>query len=339
MLIVVASTVKLTTSDKVDVSQTKNVKQERKTIEKSKTKKSQMKDDEMILYRFDDKELQIYSLLPDDNLLMMKFQKKAWGTWDIGGWYISNDGKIPSKKYTLMAGGRSDWEYALRVRTNPKEKYFFTGGSHGKEFIKSFKFFNADDGTALPIKNGEKKTVKRFKILEETILSTTNENNTPYANVSREYIISPSKISLDTDFKFTKDIYMGTSYVSMLPISKEYGRYAWFVGTPNLATTPKYGKTLADENINNYYGEVKALSVIMWGDKKPEYIFKASISDSNMVDNFQNSLKTFYWDINKMANKLYFSKYENYEDTKVKKGTEWNNNSEWSITVLPKKYR
>jgi len=353
ILIVIAYIIEPINSVKVDVSQTKSVKQEKNYIEKSKVKTSKIKtskaginkksinktslikSDEMILYRPDDNELQIYSLLSDNNILITKFQKKKWGTWDIGGWYLSEDGKIPSKEYTLMAGGSSDWEYAFRIRTEARGKYFFTGGSHGKEFIRTFKFFNADDDTNMPIKNGEKKTVKRFKILEETILSTTYEDNTPYAKVRREYIISPSKIELDTDFKFTRDIYMGTSYVSMLPITKEYGRYAWFLGTTNIIKTPEYGETMADENINNYYGKTKALSVLMWGDKNPAYVFKVSISDANMVDEFQNSLKTFYWDINKVANKLYFSKYENYEDTKVKKGTEWKNNSEWSINVLP----
>ena len=29
-----------------------------------------------------------------------------------------------------------------------------------------------------------------------------------------------------------------------------------------------------------------------------------------MVDNFNNQLKVFYWDLNKFSNKLYFSKFD-----------------------------
>jgi hypothetical protein len=93
----------------------------------------------------------------------------------------------------------------------------------------------------------------------------------------------------------------------MVPMTKAYGNHIIFKGSYDTFDTPKEGKTEADTNISNYYGQEPAMGAQMWGDVNPAYRFFVKIKNSNMVDNFSNSLKTFYWDINKEANKLYFS--------------------------------
>ena len=50
-----------------------------------------------------------------------------------------------------------------------------------------------------------------------------------------------------------------------------------------------------------------------------------------MVDNFNNSLKVFLWDVNKFGNKLYYSKYETADAKKNSAGTEWNNTAGWEF--------
>ena len=311
------------------------VKQEKKYIKNIKNSKVTIENDEMVIYRTKDNEVQIYSFLPDDNILITVFERKAWGTWNIGGWYIAKDKKIPSKNYYLIAGGHSDWEYALRVRKDLKKKYGFSGGSHGKEYMKTLKLLNPDDDSNIWVKKGDFKIVKQLKIEEKTFLTTTPEYNTKYAEVERTYIVSPAEISLKSNFKFTSNVFMGTSYVCMLPMPKEYGRYVWFEGTLDFVTTPKKGETVANTNIENYYGKEKSTEVRVWGDTNPAYVFEVSILNKDMVDNFKNSLKTFYWDINKDANKLYFSKFETDQDEKINKGTEWENYSEWKLHVAP----
>jgi len=52
-----------------------------------------------------------------------------------------------------------------------------------------------------------------------------------------------------------------------------------------------------------------------------------------MVDNFKNNLKTFYWDLNEKTNKLYFSKYDNQDNKKIKAGAGWHNKAEWMIEI------
>lgn len=74
--------------------------------------------------------IQIYSLLSDKNLLITQLNKKAWGTWNIEGWFVSNNGFIPSSSQNLMVGGGSDWEYVFRVKKDLENNYVFSGGNH-----------------------------------------------------------------------------------------------------------------------------------------------------------------------------------------------------------------
>ncbi|NLM60257.1 MAG: hypothetical protein GX194_14335, partial [Clostridium sp.] len=245
-----------------------------------------LKDNEMILTSPGEGVIQLYSLLPDKSLLITQFNKKEWGTWNIEGWFVSTDGFIPSSSQNLMVGGGSDWEYVFRVRKSLENNYVFSGGNHGLEKMKSFKLINPMDNSEINLEKGKMIRLEKLQIEEETDLSFDDTSNSKYANVKRIYSISPNKITLKTDFEFTSDIFMGTSYVCMLPTSKNYGRYALFKESGNIYTTPSEGETYTTNGFENFLGKEASTTVEVWGDAKPSYKFITSIRDSEMVDNF-----------------------------------------------------
>ncbi|NLD48831.1 MAG: hypothetical protein GX660_16835 [Clostridiaceae bacterium] len=291
-----------------------------------------VKEHEILLICPNETEIHMYSLLCDKNLLVTKFRKKEWGTWNIEGWYASIDGSIPSSSLELMAGGGTDWEYVLRVKNNMDKKNFaFSGGNHGLEKLRTFKLVNAIDNSQIEFKKGKKLKLKELKIEEETSLYFDETDAAKYAEVRRTYMVSPSKITLKTDFQFTTQIFIGTSYVCMLPTSKKYGRYVLFKESGNIYSTPPEGETLTKDGFENFLGKEASTTVEIWGDARPNYRFVTFIKDGKMVNNFNNELKTFYWDFDQYGNKLYFSKYGKTE--KIEKGTRWENYCEWEINV------
>jgi len=277
--------------------------------------------------------LGIYSSIPGGKLLVTRFVKKDWGTWNIQGWHISKDNLIPSKKAYLLAGGSSDWEYVFRVTDKINSSYEFSGGSHGNEMLTSFVLLDSDSNRELNLKTREKIKVSRLLIIEKTSLTINNNQSDKYADVKRTYMISPSEITLYTDFDFTSDIYMGTSYVCMFPSNKSFGNNIRFMDSGNVYKTPKSGTTLSTDNFENYIGKEKTMSVEIWGDSNPTYVFEAGIGNEEMVENFNNELKVFYWDLNKQSNKLYFSKYDNKDFKLIKSGTKWSNSAYWKFKI------
>ena len=302
-----------------------------------------LKKGELLITGVGDDEIHIYSLLDDGNTLLLKLTKKEWGTLNIDGWYIALDGAVPSRKQKLMVGGGSDWEYVFRVAKAPDTQYVFSGGNHGNERLNSLRFIGAkadvgmNDGTGIKnsaeinLSAGGEYIADSLTIIENTSLTYDENIMNRYADVRRVYSISPSKITLNNTIAFNSDIYMGTSYVSMLPATKEYGRYALFDGTGDLSVTPGPGETKTTGAFENYLGMKDTLSATVWGDSNPGYRFRAWISDRSMVDNFSNKLKVFYWDVNKYGNKLYFSRFDNEGHTKISAGTVWNNRQGWEL--------
>ncbi|OPZ94810.1 MAG: hypothetical protein BWY74_00280 [Firmicutes bacterium ADurb.Bin419] len=290
-------------------------------------------DGELVLTSSNDSEFQIYNLLSNKNLLITKFDKKEWGTWNILGWSLSKDGAIPSKYSEDIAVGDTDWEYVFRVKTKPQDGCIFSGGNHGREVLKSFKLINSDDGSQIYLGENNEVKLRQLKIEEETLLTLDGKETSQYALVKRIYLIEPSKIELETNFEFTSDVFMGASYVCMFPISKTYGKNILFTNSGNIYSTPDSGQTLTTDSFNNFLGKEEATSVEIWGDKKPFYKFEVSIRNKEMVDNFSNELKTFYWDLNQDGNKLYFSKFDSENCMKVCRGTKWKNNAVWKLIV------
>lgn len=283
------------------------------------------------VYKKSEKTIDIYFSMSDGKDSFIRFENKSNGTWNLRGWYLSRDNQIPSQKATLLAGSTSDWEYVLRVANKVNGSYQFSGGSHGNEILQSFKLLDNEKGMDFSLNIGQKVHVSNLKIIEDTYLTMSGSKK--YASVKRTYIISPSKIDLYTEYNFISDVYVGTSYVCMIPITKTYGRNIKIVDTGNVYRAPASGNTLSTDEFSNYIGKEKTLSVEMWGDHNPSYRCIVGIENEDMVDRFQNELKVFYWDINTTTNKLYFSKYDNEDYTLISKGTKWSNHAFWEYQI------
>lgn len=286
------------------------------------------------LYKNNDSLYTITCRLPDGNTLINLFTKKEWGTWNIGSWYaVKGDTNIPDEN-GFLAGGGSDFEYVFRVADGDGRSYKLSGGNHGSEKLVNIELVN-DKNSKINLKSGGKLELNSFRIIENTELYFDSSYSKKYAAVHREYTFSPLQIEMVSDFEFNTDVNLATSYVCMFPVSKRFGRYARFNDTGYLYTTPESGKTLTTGNFENYLGMDKTLSVDIWGDENPKYVFNVSIGNEDMVDYFRNKLKVFFWDGNVGENKLYFSKYDLDELTKIPAGTKWHNTAAWKLIVKP----
>lgn len=281
----------------------------------------------------DENTIEIYSRLKDGKLLLLRFLKKEWGVWNIGGWYIAEDDKMPTKNPLLTVGGGSDWEYVFRVSRTDTEQPFFSGGNHGKEKLYDFKLYDGDTNKEITLNPDERIEVNCLKIKEYTSLAFDQSATSLYADVVRDYTVFPAKIDFESEIRFTKDVFMSTSYVCMLPTSKYFGRYIKFNDSGNIYSTSKIGAAISGDEKSNYLGKEKTLSVDIWGDSYLPYKFRVWIDNENMVDGFRNDLKVFYWDFNSTSNKLYFSKFNENEHVKVSKDTTWKHNQGWELII------
>ncbi len=289
----------------------------------------------LVAYRLDESSLDIYSLLLNGEILVTKFTKKQWGTWNILGWYIAKDGMIPTNDPYVLAGDDTDWEYVYKVSESAYKEMCFSGGNHGREILRDIEFINGDDNSELKLEIGQKQTLSSIKIIEKTTLTTDENFSSPYADVIRNYTIRHATIDLTVDYKFTACVFMGTSYVCMFPIEKKFGNFIQFNDAKLVYTTPEVGKTSSTYAFDNFIGEKETLSAQIWGSMDQRYRFNVWIGNSEMVDNFSNKLKVFYWDLNKATNKLYFSKYDTDKRRKIEVGTTWHHEQGWSLNLLP----
>lgn len=282
--------------------------------------------------------IMIFNALSNKEILLTQLGQKPWGTWNIDGWYIASDISEHPQSIHLIAGGGSDWEYVFRVAKVPGTDYEFSGGNHGNELLKNIKLVDGSTGQTLEAETGKSINMCSVKIIEATsLLYSKNNPETKYADAVRTYTITPAKIVLETHFEFTSDIFMGTSFVCMLPSSKDYGRYIRFNDSGNVYSTSRNGKNLSGIDDDNYLGQEKTTSVELWGDLNQDYKFRVWIDNDQMIDYFNNRLKVFYWDAGPYTNKLYFSKYDNKEHRKIEKGTVWENSAGWEFTIQSSK--
>lgn len=287
---------------------------------------------DMIVAKSGDNQFDILYKWYGDHTQIIRFIKKDRGTWNIDGWYCTDNLSRGPEGYTLLAGGDTDWEYVFRVSDSQHKPLEFSGGNHGKELLKSIDITTGNEILDPDIMEpGQQKQASRIAITEHSILTYDKECRNKYAEVVRNYTIQPSKISLETHISFTSDTFMGTSYVCMFPVSKTFGTFIGYNDSGHIYRTPPLGETLTNSTFENFIGREKALSVVIWGDVIPEYKFEVRIDNGDMVDNFNNELKVFYWDVNKYTNKLYFSKYDTRNPQKIEKNTVWNTKAEWTL--------
>ncbi|HAN21898.1 MAG: hypothetical protein A2Y15_06170 [Clostridiales bacterium GWF2_36_10] len=266
---------------------------------------------------------------PDGNTLFLTFDKKDWGTYNIGTWTVKDD----KGKSVNLAGGGTDWEYVFRAGETATT-CDFSGGNHGKELLVDIDFYDGETNKKLNLKDNTPVKLNNIKIVEKTKLHWGDVNKT-YCDVVRTYHVVGSQITLDVSFKYTKDCYKQLSYTCMFPVDKKYGLYCAFVDSDNnvidVIETTKVGKA---DYTGPFLGQLAADRCVIWGYVNPNYKFDINVTTvTDSCDDFKNSYKTFYWDMNITSNKLYFSKYDSQTATLVKAGSEFNTHSAWTFYV------
>jgi len=266
---------------------------------------------------------------PDGNKLTLTFDKKDWGTWNIGTWNVIDKEGVS----TYLAGGGTDWEYVYRAGKD-SSGWVWSGGNHGNELLMDIKFYDGESGEELVLNTGEPVQINCLKIVENTKLHWGDANIT-YCDVTRSYTIVGSQIRLDVSYDYTQDCYLWLSYTCMFPVDKKYGLYCSFISPENkLIDTVETLKVGAADYSGPFLGKKAANRCIIWGYVKPEYKFEIKVGTvADSCDNFKNAHKTFYWDMNTTQNKLYFSKYNENSPTLVKSGTKFNTSSMWTFYV------
>mgnify|MGYP002560304406 CR=1 FL=1 len=256
--------------------------------------------------------------------LTLTFDKKSWGTWNIGTWRYNGE---------ALAGGGTDWEYVNMVG-DVGGSLDWSGGNHGKETLVDIRFYDGATGEELLLSNGQSAEIRNLTIVERTELYTSDAKN-PYANVTRTYRVAGNTITFEADCEFIRDVYMGRSYTCMFPISKQYGQFAEFYkldGSVEKAQTTLEG--VKPDYSGPYIGRTDAMRVVMYGPKNPNYKFDVRVySLADASDFFSNGDKTFVWDMNSTHNKLYFSKFDTGAPTLMQAGQRTSNKSTWTFTV------
>lgn len=133
--------------------------------------------------------------------LTLTFDKKSWGTWNIGTWRYNGE---------ALAGGGTDWEYVNMVG-DVGGSLDWSGGNHGKETLVDIRFYDGATGEELLLSNGQSAEIRNLTIVERTELYTSDAKN-PYANVTRTYRVAGNTITFEADCEFIRDVYMGRSY-------------------------------------------------------------------------------------------------------------------------------
>lgn len=261
----------------------------------------------------------------DDRKVALTLDKRAWGTYILGSWTLSTAGGNVN-----FTGGSTDMEYVYRASDKPSGGYVWSGGNHGNETLVSLEFYDGE--TLLDLDSGKELEVETLTVVQKTHLHLGNPDDY-YAAVTRNYTITAEQIRLDCEYDHVKDVYWYLSYTCMMPISKAYGTHADYYANGKLIYQCETGETCEKEYASDtFYEGYGADCVVLYGNKNPRYKIQVRVlTPETATDNFSNTRKTMFWDMNKTHNKLYFSKYEESTPTLVAAGTKYTTSCSWLL--------
>ena len=270
----------------------------------------------------------LYTLTTVDTtgkIITLTFDKKDWGTWNIGTWSI--DG-------LRLAGGGTDWEYVYRAASSATSSPVFSGGNHGNETLISLKFYDGFTGEEVDLSAvGATHEFDQFVIKETTRLHL-GDASAYYADVVRTYTVVGRTIYLDVSYDFVKDFWFQLSYTCMFPVPKTHGLYIDFLNDDGTTAKVASLKVGASDYSGPYYGKTAAAAAHIYGYKDTQYSFLVQVyTRGDSVEGFKGSHKLFYWDMNGGENKLYFSKFDDGRNTKVASGTHWDTSCSWTLLI------
>lgn len=261
----------------------------------------------------------------DDRKVALTLDKRSWGTYILGSWTLATAGGNVN-----LTGGSTDMEYVYRASDKSTGGYVWSGGNHGNETLVSLEFYDGD--TLLDLESGTEYEVDALTVIQKTHLHL-GDPDTYYAAVTRTYTITAEQIRLDCEYDHVRDVYWYLSYTCMMPIIKAYGTHADFYQNGKLVYQCETGETCENEYASDtFYEGYGADCVVLYGNKNPRYKIQVRIlTPETSTDNFSNTRKTMFWDMNKTHNKLYFSKYNENEPTLVGAGTKYTTSCTWLL--------
>ncbi len=272
----------------------------------------------------------------DAGELLLTLYKTNWGTYNLGKWELTETG---GTKQTFVSGS-TDWEYVYRVAPSATANWVWSGGNHDNEQMRSLTFYDGTTGDKLELAVGASKELTNLKVVEETSLYWGDAANgysedEHYADATRTYTIVGPQINLAVDYVYVKDAYYyEPSYTCMFPINKKYGLYCAFLDGEELLHVAETFK-VGDPSYNGkFHGNAASDRCIMWGyDGMEKYKFDVRVlTPETSTNNFDNTMKVAFWDMNAGSNKLYFSKYGNTRE-KVAVGSEIHTECMWTFYI------
>ncbi|MFA7098646.1 MAG: dockerin type I domain-containing protein [Eubacteriales bacterium] len=257
--------------------------------------------------------------------LTLTFDKKDWGTWNLGSLGITGLSLVP---------GSTDWEYVYRAAKTSSSEVVWSGGNHGNESLVSLAFYNMSTGEELTFdKIGAEQNASGLIIVEKTKLNWGNTEDY-YCDAVRTYYIADQKITLGVSYDFIKDCYYNLSYTCMFPVPKTLGLYIDFLNDNGTVRTVETLKVGAADYTGPMHNGNAATACKIYGYQNTEYSFLVQVyTKADSLDGFKNAEKTFFWDMNATQNKLYFSKFSNDFKTKVDAGTHWDTLCSWEVLI------
>ncbi len=266
----------------------------------------------------------------------VKLIKNAWGTWRLDG-YTVTDKKTNVR--TQLGAGSTDWEYVFSAGSS-SGKISHCGGNHDYETLISLEIYDAKTGVLL---GGDKDTVSKIaggvKIVQKTQVNFPEDKNNPvpFVNVVRTYIINGIDVWLDCDFDYIEDAYCSIFYSAMCPISKKTGNNIVFYlkdGTQVEHKTKTSGTASGKDYGADFFQGYSAPSVDMYGDSTPNLRMNVTVYNPYlMLDNYSGPKQAMVWDMNSIANKLYFTKFYDNAVHKIEKGTHWDTLTRWGLNL------
>lgn len=261
----------------------------------------------------------------DDRKVTLTLDKRSWGTYILGSWTLAT-----SAGNVNFTGGSTDMEYVYRASDKPSGGYVWSGGNHGNETLVSLEFYDGE--TLLDIDSGKEFEADEITVIQKTHLHL-GDPDAYYCAVTRKYTITAEQIRLDCEYDHVRDVYWYLSYTCMMPISKAYGTHADFYRDGKLVYQCETGETCENEYASDtFYEGYGADCVLLYGNKNPRYKIQVRVlTPETATDNFSNTRKTMFWDMNRTHNKLYFSKYEESTPTQVTAGTKYTTSCTWLL--------
>ncbi len=264
-------------------------------------------------------------------LMSLTFTEKDWGTFNLGAWSLTES---ETNQKAIFVTGSTDMEYVYRAAPAGSTEWVWSGGNHGNEKLVSLEFFDDISGEKINIEEGDELWYDRIKIVEKTKLHYGDENDT-YCDVIRTYRIAGKQITLNVDYKYTKDCRFYLSYTCMFPIEKKYGLWADMYGIDGKKLTTIETSRVGKADYSGPANSGNAASrVVVYGEGSDRYSFDVRVNTwKDSVNDFDNDYKTAFWDMNTTSNKIYFSKYFIDKPTDIKKGTEFHTECVWRFCI------